>query len=76
MKAQTAAVLWTLVHNHQGIKAAINRSSVISELQLMKSEYQREVDKEGFLAHAAASGEEALDYHANYTLADSSKKLE
>ena len=76
VKAQTAAVLWTLVHNHQGIKAAINRSSVISELQLMKSEYQREVDREGFMAHAGGSGVDALDYHANYTLADSSKKLE
>jgi len=46
IKAYTAAVLWALVHNHQGIKAAINKSSVISELQLMKSEYQRSADKD------------------------------
>jgi len=39
IKAYTAAVLWSLVHNHQGIKAALNKSAVISELQMMKVEY-------------------------------------
>ena len=39
IKAYTAAVLWSLVHNHQGIKAALNKSAIISELQIMKSDY-------------------------------------
>jgi len=45
IKAYTAAVLWSLVHNHQGIKAALNKSAVISELQMMKAEYQSQVDQ-------------------------------
>lgn len=39
IKALASGVMWGLVHNHQGIKAAINKSSFISDLQLMKSDY-------------------------------------
>lgn len=72
IKAYTAAVLWALVHNHQGIKAAINKSSVISELQLMKSEYQRTVDKEQYSNYIGQDTQPQrginYEYHANYTL--------
>ena len=82
IKAYTAGVLWALVHNHQGIKAAINRSAVISELQLMKSEYQRTIDKESYMGYIGPNGQKPppdegqnYEYHANYTLADSPKKI-
>lgn len=52
IKAYTSAVLWCLVHGHQGIKAAINKPSVVSELQMMKSEFQRSVDKESWASYA------------------------
>lgn len=77
IKAYTAAVLWALVHNHQGIKAAINKSSVISELQLMKSEYQRSADKDQYANYLGSSGSHQgpqqpeginQEYHANYSL--------
>lgn len=48
IKAYTAAVLWSLVHNHQGIKAALNKSAIISELQMMKADYQSQVDRAKF----------------------------
>ena len=86
IKAYTAAVLWSLVHNHQGIKAALNKSAVISELQMMKSDYQTQVDRAKFSkAHGGGLDTAAdsatlsgtvlkdkvnLEYHANYQLAD------
>lgn len=86
IKAYTAAVLWSLVHNHQGIKAALNKSAIISELQMMKADYQSQVDRAKFsksyggLEAAPVDGNSLsstvlkekvnLEYHANYQLAD------
>ena len=90
IRCMTAAVLWTLVHNHQGIKAAINKQAIVSELQIMKSEFQREVDKASFLTTLNDSGasvpadrqklrgmsEYKNDYHANLSIEDSAKAAE
>ena len=38
VKAQAAACLWVILFNHQGVKAALNREEVISELQLLRQE--------------------------------------
>uniref|UniRef100_A0A7S3ITL5 Uncharacterized protein n=1 Tax=Strombidium inclinatum TaxID=197538 RepID=A0A7S3ITL5_9SPIT len=81
VRGQTAAVLWSLVHNHQGIKAAINKSAVISELQNLRSQYQRDVDKLGYLSALSdpkqPSAPEALnDYHANLTVDDVTRNQE
>ena len=62
IKAYTASVLWCLVHGHQGIKAAINKQNVLSELHLMRSEYQRICDKNGWI------DTEQAEFHATYSL--------
>jgi len=87
IKAYTSAVLWALVHGHQGIKAAINKPSVVSELQLMKSEYQRLVDKEQWVSYSTLEQATAqhqkekelgtnLEFHTEYTLGSNAKLVE
>jgi hypothetical protein len=44
VRAYTAATLWSALYSHQGVKAAINNESIRSELMLLQSEYQRQVD--------------------------------
>ena len=39
LRAYAAAVLWSLVHGHQGVKAAINKPAVLQELQAMHQEF-------------------------------------
>ena len=51
LKAQACATIWSLVHNHQGIKAALNKSEIINELQMLRSEYQRVADKQNYLSY-------------------------
>ena len=33
-----------VLHNHQGVKQTLNRPEVISELKLLRQEYQRNAD--------------------------------
>ena len=44
MRAYAAACLWSVLFNHQGIKAAINTDDVRGELSLLQSEFQRQTD--------------------------------
>ena len=44
VRAYSAACLWSVLFNHQGVKAAINTDDVRGELTLLKSEYQRTTD--------------------------------
>lgn len=80
IKAYTAAVLWSLVHGHQGAIGMLNKPAIISELQISKSEYQRQVDKDSLVKYADPTGEVRkdvnLEYHANYQLGASAKQEE
>ena len=44
VRAYSAACLWSVLFNHQGVKAAINTDDVRGELALLQSEYQRSSD--------------------------------
>lgn len=44
MRAYSAACLWSVLYNHQGVKAAINTEDVRGELALLQQEYQRSAD--------------------------------
>ena len=44
VRAYTAACLWSVLYNHQGVKASINNATVKGELSLLKEEFQRQVD--------------------------------
>ena len=44
VRAYSAACLWSVLFNHQGIKAAINTDDVRGELALLQSEFQRSTD--------------------------------
>ena len=44
VRAYTAACLWSILYNHQGVKASINTPQIKSELSLLKEEFQRQVD--------------------------------
>lgn len=44
VRAYSAACLWSVLFNHQGVKAAINTDDVRGELTLLQSEYQRTAD--------------------------------
>ena len=74
LRAYSAAVLWSLVHGHQGIKAAINKPAVLTELQQMRQEYASKVTKASALGTAArlSTGEG----HARYDLADHAVRAE
>jgi hypothetical protein len=86
IKAYTSAVLWCLVHGHQGIKAAINKPAIVSELTLMKSEFQRQADKGLYTQYSAKpeTGEREkeqdlnvnLEFHTNYIVGSNAKKQE
>ena len=36
VKAYSAACLWVVLYNHQGVKAVLNRPEIISEMQLLR----------------------------------------
>jgi len=87
IRAYTSAVLWCLVHGHQGIKAQINKPSIVSELQLMRSEFQRTVDKENWTSFTTPQGElqthhqekelsTNLEFHGAYTVGSAAKQSE
>jgi len=44
VRAYTAACLWSVLYNHQGVKASINNATVKGELMLLKDEFTRQVD--------------------------------
>ena len=44
VRAYSAACLWSVLFNHQGVKAAINTDDVRGELALLQNEYQRASD--------------------------------
>ena len=48
LKAYTAACLWVLLYNHQGVKAVMARDEIVREMQLLRQEYQRQVDIENY----------------------------
>lgn len=72
LRAYSAAVLWSLVHGHQGIKAAINKPAVLTELQQMRQEYSSKVAKASALGKVVSTGEG----RAKYDLADHAVRSE
>jgi hypothetical protein len=44
VRAYSSACLWSVLFNHQGVKAKINSDQVRGELSLLQGEYQRQTD--------------------------------
>ena len=80
LRAYSAGLLWSLVHGHQGIKAAINKPAVVNDLQVLKSESQREADKRRYRQVATIAKENDLnanfEFHGTYQLGSKAKQQE
>ena len=67
LKAYTAACLWVLLYNHQGVKAVMTRDEIVREMQLLRQEYQRQVDLENYQYYISKDQQDP-QYHSNYIL--------
>ena len=64
VRAYSAACLWSVLFNHQGVKAAINTDDVRGELALLQNEYQRASDIASYsqyISDKAAGGSTGAD---------------
>ena len=74
VRASTAACLWTVLFNHQGVKAALNSEQARSELQLLQNEYQRTTDISKYASYVTDKAERGFDPCAFDVVDDSAEK--
>lgn len=67
LKAYTVACLWVVLYNHQGVKAVLNRAEIVQEMQILKQEYQRQVDIENYQYYINKDTQDN-QFNANYVL--------
>ena len=72
VRASTAACLWTVLFNHQGVKAVLNTVQVRQELSLLQNEYQRECDLTRYAEYVTHHAEKGQDDPQAFDIVDHS----
>jgi len=67
LKAYTAACLWVVLFNHQGIKAIMSREEILREMQILRQEYQRQADIDNY-QYYIVKDQQDNQFNANYIL--------
>ena len=67
LKAYTAACLWVVLFNHQGVKAMMSREEIVREMQILRQEYQRQVDIENYQYYISKDQQDP-QFHSNYII--------